>query len=48
LKFTDVISPVICARTDTVDAAMTVPMPWIVSGIDFSTAVAMVTGTGAF
>src|SRR5262249_62285339 len=44
---TEVISPVICACTATVDAAMTVPMPEIVIGIDFSTAVATVTGTGA-
>jgi hypothetical protein len=37
---------VICARTDTVDAAITVPMPWIMMGIGFSTAVETVTGTG--
>ena len=48
VKFTDVISPVIWARTETVDAAITVPIPWIVIGIDFWTAFATVTGTCAF
>src|SRR5439155_9732821 len=48
LKFTDVISPVIWAWTETVDAAITVPIPWIVIGIDLWTAFATVTGTCAF
>jgi hypothetical protein len=45
LKFTVISSPVICERTATVDAAITVPMAVTSSGTAFCCAVAAVTGT---
>ena len=44
-KFTAVSSPVICARTDTVEYASTVPTTLASSGIALLTAAATVTGT---
>ncbi len=48
LKWTAVISPVICERTCTVVAAITVPMLSISSGTVFRSTCATVTGTAAF
>src|SRR5262249_7342426 len=48
LKLTSVSSPVICARTATVDAAMTVPIACTSSGTDFCATAVAVTGTGGF
>src|SRR4029077_20733419 len=45
MKLTEVNSPVTCARTTTVDAAITVPIPCTDSGTDFWTTGAVVTGT---
>jgi len=47
LKVTDVNSPVICDRTDTVWNASAAPMTLMAIGIAFWTAVAVVTGTAA-